>query len=153
VGTYITVTSGGTCILNYSTPETSEYLASDVYQLKFEITRTAQTMNFVLPKTIALAMKSYSLNATTSSNLPTTYTVNTPATCSVSGSKLNLIKAGNCTVTATQTGGPTIAPVSSTQSISITGVSATAKKLICVSGKKTKVVLSKTCPKGYKPKK
>jgi hypothetical protein len=44
------------------------------------------------------------LAATASSGGPVTYTSNTPAICTVSGSTLSLLKAGECSVTATQAG-------------------------------------------------
>lgn len=153
VGSYITLISGGNCTLNYSTAESADYLASDVYKLEFEITRTNQTINFTLPQIISIASKTYSLSATSSSGQPITYASTTPTTCSVNGSTLNLLMAGNCSVMAIQAGTTTIAPVSITQSVSLKGPVSVSKKLICVAGKKTKVVLRKTCPKGYKPSK
>lgn len=55
------------------------------------------------------------LAATASSGGPVTYTSNTPDVCTVSGSTLSLLKAGECSVTATQAGYQDYAPVSQSQ--------------------------------------
>jgi len=76
--------------------------------------------------------------------------------CSITGSTLNLLKSGNCSITATQAGTSTLAPVSATANITITGTAVTTKKTItCVKGKTTKKVTGTNpkCPAGYKLKK
>jgi hypothetical protein len=55
------------------------------------------------------------LAATASSGGPVTYTSNTPATCTVSGDTLTLVKAGECSLTASQAGGNGYAPASQKQ--------------------------------------
>jgi hypothetical protein len=55
------------------------------------------------------------LTATASGNGPVTYTSNTPDTCTVSGDMLSLLKAGECSVTASQAGGDGFAPASQRQ--------------------------------------
>ena len=155
-GFYISITSGGTCTLTYSTAGNATYLPSDLYTLTFQITRTAQTVAFTAPATAALTSKSLPLTATSSSGQLVTFLSSTPTICSVTGNSLNLLKAGTCQVTASQNGTTTIAPVSAVQSIAITGtpvVAKAVKKLVCIKNGKTKTVTSKTCPSGYKVKK
>ena len=155
-GTSINIISGGTCTLNYSSAATSTYLASDVFPLTFEISRSSQTLSFTLPSAASLASKSLPLSSTASSGLVVGFMTNTPATCSVTGNSLNLLKAGTCQVTASQNGTTTIAPVSALQSIAVTGtpvVAKAVKKLVCIKNGKTQKVTSKTCPSGYKVKK
>ncbi len=163
-GFFITVTSGGTCTLNYATAGTSEYKPSDVQTMTFQITRTTQTLSFVAPTTVALASKSVNLSATASSGQLVTFVSSTPTICSVTGNSLNLLTPGTCQVTASQIGTTKIAPVTLDQTIVITGTPVTpiagakvaskaAKKLVCIKNGKTKTVTSKTCPSGYKPKK
>jgi hypothetical protein len=55
------------------------------------------------------------LKATASSGGPVTFSSNTPKTCSVSGSTLSLLAAGECSVTATQSGYKGYATVSESQ--------------------------------------
>jgi hypothetical protein len=55
------------------------------------------------------------LKATASSGGPVTFSSNTPDTCSVSGTTLSLLKAGECSVTASQAGANGYAPASTRQ--------------------------------------
>ncbi|HEX7983127.1 MAG TPA: hypothetical protein VF616_06400 [Duganella sp.] len=61
------------------------------------------------------AVTTTTLRATASSGGPITYTSETPAVCSVSGSTLSLLKAGECAVTARQAGFEGYAAVSQRQ--------------------------------------
>jgi len=163
-GFFITITSGGTCLLSYTTAGNTEYKPSDVQTMTFQITREAQTISFVAPATVPLASKSVALSASASSGQLVTYFSSTPAICSVTGSSLNLLTAGTCHVTASQVGTTKIAPVSLDQTIRVTGdsvasksgakaSSGAAKKLVCIKNGKAKTVAGKACPSGYKPKK
>jgi hypothetical protein len=155
-GFYVTITSGGTCTLTYSTSGTVSYLPSDLYTLTFQISRTVQTISFNAPASAAVSTKSLPLSATTSGGQLVTFLSSTPTICSVTGNSLNLLKVGTCQVTASQNGTTTMAPVSAVQSIAITGtpvVAKAVKKLACIKNGKTKTVTSKTCPSGYKVKK
>jgi hypothetical protein len=156
VGFYISIVSGGTCTLNYSTPGTATYLPSDIYTLTFQISRTPQTLSFNVPATAALTTKSLTLFATASSGQIVTLLSLTPEICSVSGNSLNLHKAGNCKVTASQNGTTTVAPATADQNILITDISISpnrVKKLICLKNGITKRVIGKICPSGYREKK
>jgi hypothetical protein len=158
-GTYITIISGGTCTVNYSSPATSDYAASDLYPLTFQITRTAQSVSFTAPTSAPLTSKSLVLTATASSGLQVTFQSTSPAICSATGNSLNLLSPGTCGVEADQIGSATIAPASSTQSITIIGSQAqvakkpTVKKIVCVKNGKSKTFQGTKCPAGYKAKK
>jgi hypothetical protein len=78
------------------------------------------------------------------------------------GATLNLLMAGNCVITATQGGSSTLAPVSTTATVMLTGTIAkpvvpvvSKKTIVCVKGKTIKKVSGSNpkCPKGYKVKK
>ena len=155
-GFTVKLISGGVCTLTYETAATSTYLASDVYQQTFEILRDPQTIVFTLPSTANVSSKSLVLTSTASSGSVVAYSTTSTGICSVTGSTLNLLTGGNCTVTATQAGTSTLAPVSSTATVMLTGAVVTNKKSIsCVKGKSTKKVsgTNPKCPKGYKLKK
>lgn len=144
--------SGGTCILSYQSPETNEYRASDVYLQTFEIVRTPQTLEFAPSLTLDLKSKTLTLSASASSGAAVAFNAEPAANCNVTGTTLNLLKAGNCVVTAQQAGTTTIAPISKTVTISITGKAARELRMIsCVKGAQ-KVSVTKVkpkCPKGY----
>jgi hypothetical protein len=152
-GSFINILSGGTCTLNYSTPESPNYLASDVYTLTFEITRTPQTISSSLPASLSITSGSVTLSASASSGLPVTFSSQTTPICDVEGNSLKLKKAGSCSITATQGGSATISPVSIIQTISITGPVVAVKKIACVKNGKTKYLQGRNCPKGYAQKK
>ena len=155
-GFFVRIISGGTCTITYQSGETATYLASDLYKVSFDVARVSQTILFTLPNTANVSSKSISLAATASSGAAVTYSTTSTGICSITGSTLNLLKSGNCSVTATQAGTSTLTPISSTATVMLTGAVATNKKSItCVMGKKSKKVsgANPKCPKGYKLKK
>jgi hypothetical protein len=154
-GFYVQIVGGGTCVLTYQSEATTTYLASDLYKVSFEVTRDPQTITFSLPASANLSSRTVVLSATASSGGALLYTTSTPDSCSITGSTLNLLKSGNCAVTATQPGTTTIAPISATATVMIAGTVAPTKKTItCIKGKKTKKVIGENpkCPKGFKVK-
>ena len=155
-GFFVRIISGGTCTITYQSGETATYLASDLYKVSFDVARDSQTISFTLPNNANVSSKSLSLVATASSGAAVTYSTTSTGICSITGSTLNLLKSGNCSVTATQAGTSTLTPISSTATVMLTGPVATNKKSItCVMGKKSKKVsgTNPKCPKGYKLKK
>jgi hypothetical protein len=159
-GFFVNIISGGTCTITYQSEETSSYLASDLYKVSFEVTRDSQTIIFAPVATADIATKSLLLTATASSGGAVIYSTTSPNNCSISGSTLNLLKAGNCVVTATQSGTSTLAPVTASATITLTGTVVTPKPvltkktIVCVKGKTTKKIsgINPKCPKGYKLK-
>lgn len=161
-GFYVQIVGGGTCTLTYQSEANSSYLASDLYKVSFEVSRDPQTITFTPPATIDIAGKTLALTATASSGGTVTYSTTSVESCSVAGVTLNLLKAGICVITATQGGSSTLAPVSTTATIMLTGTIAkpvvpvvSKKTIVCIKGKSTKKVSSSNpkCPKGYKVKK
>jgi len=155
-GYFVKLTSGGTCTLRYQTTSDDSYLASDVYLQTFEIVKNSQTITFLPTTSVALSNKSLELSATTSSGGTVSFAAVPADICAVTGTILSLLKPGSCAVTATQPGTGTIAAVSSSATVLITGALPVVKKTItCVKGKKTvkKTAVSPKCPAGYKLKK
>jgi hypothetical protein len=148
--------SGGTCKISYQSEADTMNQASNVYIQSFEIVRSAQTIDFVLPAAADLSSKSLALNSSASSGGAVTFASAPNEICAVAGSLLTLLKPGACLVTASQSGTSTLAPVSKTLTVTIAGALPAAKKTIsCVKGKKTikKTAISPKCPAGYKVKK
>lgn len=155
IGFSIQIINGGTCTLTFQAMETSDYLASNVYKMTFVVVRDAQTISFTPPATANLSAKTLALSATVSSGGMITYQTTSTGICSITGSTLNLLKGGNCAITATQAGSATLAPISATATVMIAGsVAPTKKTITCVKGNKTKKVsgTNPKCPKGYKIK-
>jgi hypothetical protein len=159
-GFFVQIVGGGTCTLTYQSEANTSYLASDLYKVSFEVTRDPQTVTFTPVTTADIAIKSLALTATPSSGGAVTFASTSTENCTISGSTLNLLKAGNCVVTASQAGTSTFAPVSSSATIILTGTVVTPKPvvtkktIVCVKGKTTKKVsgTNPKCPKGYKLK-
>ena len=154
-GFYVQIVGGGTCTLTYQSEATTSYLASDLYSVSFEVSRDPQTLAFSPTNNVNLSSRSLALAATASSGAGVIFSTTTPTICSISGSTLNLLSAGNCAVTATQGGTSTFAPISATANIVIAGSPVVARKTItCVKGKSTKRVsgVNPKCSKGFKIK-
>ena len=154
-GYSLKVISGGDCVLTYQSFGNNSYRPSEIYTQTIVFEKAIQTISFTLPTTAKVTDKTINLTATSSSGNQVSY-ISTPISiCTISGSVLNLLQAGNCSITATQVGTPTIAPVSTTANITLTGTKVATKRTItCVKGKKTKKVsgTNPKCPKGYKIK-
>ena len=160
-GFYVQIVGGGTCTLTYQSEANTSYLASDLYRVSFEVTRDPQTISFTPTATADIATKSLTLTATASSGGAVSFTSTSTENCTISGSTLSLLKAGNCVVTASQAGTSTLAPVSASATITLSDAVltpkpvATKKTIVCVKGKTTKKIsgTNPKCPKGYKIKK
>ena len=154
-GFYVQIFSGGTCTLTYQSEATTSFLASDLYKVSFEVSRDPQSISFTPVTNVNLSSKSVVLSATASSTAGVLFSTTTPNICSISGSTLNLLRAGNCAVTATQGGTATFAPVSASVDIIIAGSLVVARKtIICIKGKSTKRIsgVNPKCPRGFKLK-
>jgi hypothetical protein len=160
-GFYVQIVGGGTCTLTYQSEANTSYFASDLYRVSFEVIRDPQTITFAPVTAADIATKSLTLTATASGGGVITFASTSTENCTISGSTLNLLKSGNCVVIATQAGTSTLAPVSISASIALTGTIVapkpvvTKKTIVCVKGKTTKKVsgTNPKCPKGYKLKK
>ena len=120
-GFYVQIVGGGICTLNYQSEANTSYLASDLYKVSFEVSRDPQTITFTPPASVDIAGKTLALTAAASSSGAITYSTTSVESCSVAGATLNLLMVGNCVITATQAGSSTLAPVSTTATIMLTG--------------------------------
>ena len=111
-GWYIVPQSPGTCSITASQGGNSTWAAATPVTQTFTVTGEAQTITFFLPLgSWTLGMTpSPTLTATASSGLPVRLTSNTPAVCTVSGTKVTLLTDGACSITASQDGNSTFAP-------------------------------------------
>jgi hypothetical protein len=152
---WLKIVGGGTCTLSYKTQASNDNLESDIYKVSFEVNRDQQSITFTLPSTADLSAKTLMLSATASSGGAITYSTTSAGICSITGSALNLLGNGNCSVTATQAGTSTFAPASATATVVLSGAAVSNRKTItCVKGKSTKKVsgVNPKCPRGFKIK-
>ena len=154
-GFILKIVSGGTCSLTYKSAGNLYFLPSDTYIQTLFIEKQAQTINFQPPQSININNGLFELTANASSGGRITFSTVTSETCTLSGSNLNLLKIGNCFVTATQAGTALFAPIFATKTISLVGTKKVdGKKINCVKGKKIRKITGTNpmCPSGFKLK-
>ncbi len=135
-GTTATMVTAGTCSIQATQAGNASYAAAAPVTQGFAVNQASQTITFTgLPATaIYGAAGPYTVNATASSALAVAYTVTGPA--SISGSTLTITGAGTVMVTAAQAGNSyyaaatpvvqTITVSAASQTITFTGLPATA---------------------------
>lgn len=109
-GTVLTGVAAGTCTLSATQAGDSVWKAATAVTKSVKVAAPvlkAQTITVTIPTTLTLGTTT-AVTATSTSGLPVSLAVTTPTICSlsgsVSGSTLTPIKAGTCTVSATQAG-------------------------------------------------
>ena len=155
-GYILKIVSGGTCLITYKSIGNTAHLPSETYTQMIVIEKQTQTITFQPIQSVDVKSKTLDLIAASSGKGSILYSTSSTGICSISGSTLNLIKAGNCSVTATAAGTNIFTPISSTVNISLTGTTVVDKKTInCIKGKTTKKVtgINPKCPAGFKLKK
>lgn len=103
----ILLVAAGTCSVSAMHPGDEYYLPSNTAIASFQIVdgpSQSQTITFPSLANYPLGVAPLTLTATASSSLPVTFTSNTPAFCTLSGTQLNLIAQGVCSITASQAG-------------------------------------------------
>jgi uncharacterized protein (TIGR03437 family) len=77
------------------------------------------TSYYLGPSVDSFGSAPFTIGATASSGLPVTFSSSTPVVCTVSGTILTIVGTGTCTVTASQAGNSTWAPLSVSQSFTV----------------------------------
>jgi hypothetical protein len=99
----LTVLGVGSCVITASQAEDNKYSATS-YTRSIKISKAQQTINFNPPTTLSATATAYALDATAGTGLTVTFTSSTPLICDVTVTPLRLVKAGRCTIKASQTG-------------------------------------------------
>jgi len=104
-GSTISLVKAGTCSITASQAGNNNYSAATSVTKTFAIAKASQTITFVVPDFISTGEHAgHTLDATTDSGLPITYSVNSTAVCDVQNGNLVPVGVGSCVVTATQAG-------------------------------------------------
>jgi hypothetical protein len=109
-GSTLTPVGQGTCSITASQAGNDTYAPARDVKKSIKIIKTAQTITFNAPASIALSTATLTLSASSSSQLSVSFVVADPSVCTVAGSTLTLIKVGTCSITASQAGNDTFAP-------------------------------------------
>ena len=152
-GYILKIVSGGTCSITYKSLGNTSYLPSETYTQTIFIEKQSQTIVFQPIQSVDVNSKMLDLMASASGKGAVSFSTTSAGICSITGSTLRLIKAGNCLVTATQAGTSIFAPVYTTVSVALIGTTVTANKTInCIRGKFVKKIrgINPKCPAYYK---
>jgi len=92
----------------------------DVVALAVTLGLNQQTISFAALPSQTIGAAPFTLSATASSGLPVSFTLAATAACSLSGSKVTILAAGTCSITASQLGNATYSAAASvTQSFTV----------------------------------
>jgi hypothetical protein len=108
-GATATFVASGNCTITASQAGNNTYSAASPVSQSFAVNAQAQTITFnpIPAQTVGSTL---TVSATASSGLPVAFTVVPNGNCSISGSVVTFLNAGNCGVIATQSGNSAYAP-------------------------------------------
>ncbi len=107
VGSTVSFTTSGTCVINANQAGNATYNAAPQVQQSFLVVKQDQTISFTsTPPNPGLVGTPYTVTATATSGLAVTFTIDATATsvCSISGSTVTFITGGTCLINANQAG-------------------------------------------------
>ncbi len=99
----VTTIAAGTCTLQATQPGNVEYKPANPVNQSFSVAQIAQTITFNGISTQA-PTATVQLSASSTSQLPVTFSTTTPSVCSISGTTLTTNTVGLCSVVAAQPG-------------------------------------------------
>jgi hypothetical protein len=103
-GNTATLLKIGKCKIEATQPGNANYLAATPVDQSFEVTQGSQTITFNPLSNEPYGTPPFALTATASSGLTVKYASTTKPVCTVSGATVTLVKAGTCTISASQAG-------------------------------------------------
>jgi hypothetical protein len=124
VGATVFFLATGGCQIRASQAGNASYLPATA-ELNFLILQASQSISFAPLPSVLVNGGPLALSATATSGLPVTFVSLTPAVCTVSGSLLQLVRAGLCSLEARQAGNSNYGPAIASQSLSIGQVAQT----------------------------
>lgn len=101
-GGQVAMNTVGTCVVAASQPGNTTYAPAPQVQQSFTV--TGQVIDFPGLAPQRLGALPFTVSASASSGLPVIFASTTQPICTVSGSTVTLVAAGNCTITADQPG-------------------------------------------------
>jgi hypothetical protein len=103
-GGTVTLVEAGTCTIQATQAGNTDYDGAAAVSRNFSVTKLSQTITFGSLSSQPYGSAPFTVSATASSGLPVSFASTTSAVCTVSGSTVTLVKAGTCTIKATQAG-------------------------------------------------
>lgn len=112
-GATITLVGAGTCTVQADQSGNAAFNPAPPVIRSFLVSRVSQTITFGVLGNRTMLQTPFTVTATATSNLAVTFSSSTPTICSTSGptgSTVNLLTAGTCTIVASQPGNATYSP-------------------------------------------
>ena len=103
-GTTVTLLSIGMCTIQATQGGNVNWTPATPVNQSFQVTQAAQTITFGTLSDKALGTAPFTVAATSSSGLAVSFSSQTVAACTVSGTTVTLVAVGTCTIQATQGG-------------------------------------------------
>jgi hypothetical protein len=103
-GSTVNFVGVGTCTVTADQAGNTNYNAATQATQTFSVAKANQTITFTKPSNMTFGDADQTLTASASSGLTVTIAASPAAVCSIASSKLHVVTAGTCTVTASQTG-------------------------------------------------
>ena len=100
----VTIVGAGTSTITANQAGDNNWNAATPVSRTLTVNKGNQTITFPVIPNLTYTQLIYLLNATASSNLIVTYTIDLPTVATINGSLLNIIKVGTATITANQAG-------------------------------------------------
>jgi mono/diheme cytochrome c family protein len=150
-GSNAVLVSVGTCTIRAQQGGSANFNAATDVTQSFMVTQGTQTITFgtqTSPRAF-VAASTFMLSpvASASSALPVSYSSLTTSVCTISGTTVTMVAAGNCTIAANQAGnGNFSAAAQVTQTIVLTGSAPGAPTLNTATAGDTKITLAFTAP-------
>jgi len=103
-GSQVTLVGAGWCIIQAAQAGNANYAPATPVSQIFQVTPGSQSIAFAALADQTLDAAPFTLHAAASSGLPVSFSSQTTAVCTVSGSQVTLVAAGTCTIRAAQAG-------------------------------------------------
>jgi hypothetical protein len=105
-GSTVTFIGVGTCTIDANQPGDSDYKPARQASQSFWVAKGSQLVTFTssAPGSATVGGPAYTVAATASSGLAVSFSSPTPEVCSVAGSTVSFVSAGECTIDANQSG-------------------------------------------------
>jgi subtilisin family serine protease len=100
----------GTCTIRASQPGNTNFQPAANVDRSFQVSQATQTISFAALPDRTMVEGSFTLSATASSGLDVAFASQTTAVCTVTGTTVDLLSAGACTIRASQAGDASYLP-------------------------------------------
>ncbi len=149
-GSNVTTVTTGVCSISANVGATADYNAATTVTNAFSINAASQSITFgaqTSPR--SFSNTPFALNPVASSNsgLAVVYSTTTPSVCTLSGTNVNTLTAGVCTIAANQAGNANYAAATQvTQSVTINAIAPGAPTIGIASGSDQQAMVNFTAP-------